>query len=343
MQHKNIISSSKSGFPAKRMRRLRGSDAIRNMVQEHHVHIHDLIYPIFVEENASERCAVSSLPGVFRETEESLNAAVKEAADLGIQSIILFGVSHNKDDEGRDSLSDEGLLARMIKRAKDAAPDIAVIADACFCEYTDHGHCGPIGADGDVHNDRTLENLQKQAVIAAKAGADIIAPSGMMDGMVAAIRANLDSEGFETLPILSYAAKFASCFYGPFRDAAGCSLENAPAGLRKDRKTYQMNPANVDEAMQEVALDIAEGADMVMVKPGLPYLDIIARVKDTHRLPTFAYHVSGEFAMIKAAHEKGWLDYETTLMEVLLSFKRAGCDGILTYGALDAARILQSR
>ncbi len=330
-------------FPVSRMRRLRGSNALRDMLQEHHVSVNDLVYPMFVEENLDERTPITSLPDVFRETEQSIVTAAKEAHDLGINAIMLFGVSHNKDESGSDSMSESGLLYRMIDRVKQAVPDLLIIADTCFCEYTDHGHCGPINAKGGVDNDATLENLAKQAIIAARAGADIIAPSGMMDGMIGAIRAGLDSDGFEETPTMSYAAKFASCFYGPFRDAAGCSLENAPEGLRNDRKTYQMNPANADEALREVALDIAEGADMVMVKPGMPYLDIICRVKDTFKVPTFAYHVSGEFAMLKAASEKGWLEYDDALMETLLSFKRAGCDGVLSYGALDAARLLQKK
>lgn len=334
-----MITSGK--FPETRLRRLRRTDGLRRMVQEHYLSVNDLILPLFVEEGLKERTAISSLPGVFRETERGLETAVKNAYELGIPAVILFGVSHNKDDEGRDSLKHDGLMSRMIKRAKDTCPEMVVIADACFCEYTDHGHCGPLNDAGDVDNDRTLDNLAKQAVIAANAGADIIAPSGMMDGMVGAIRSGLDTHGHEHIPILAYAVKYASSFYGPFRDAAGCSLADAKTG-RKDRKTYQMNPANSDEALREAALDIAEGADMIMVKPGLPYLDIIRRVKDTYSLPTFAYHVSGEYAMLHAAAQKGWLDYESCLIEVLLGFKRAGCDGILTYGALDAARLINN-
>jgi porphobilinogen synthase len=228
-----------------------------------------------------------------------------------------------------------GLLDRMTRRVKDACPDLVVITDACFCEYTDHGHCGPIDKHGCVDNDATIENIGKQAVIAAKAGADIIAPSGMMDGQIAAIRAALDSEGFINTPVMAYAAKYASCFYGPFREAAGCSLNKG------DRKTYQMDPANGDEALREVALDIAEGADMVMVKPGLPYLDVLYRVKETFGMPTFAYNISGEYAMLKFAAEAGALDYDKAAMEMMLCFRRAGADGILTYAALDVARKLR--
>lgn len=328
-----------ASHPVKRMRRLRRTKGMRDLLQEHHITKQDLVYPIFVEEHIQDRQAINSLPGIFRETEESLSAAVKDAAEAGIQSIILFGVSHNKDDEGTDSLNHNGLLARMIRTAREAAPEMVIIADACFCEYTDHGHCGPISDKGDVDNDRTIDNLRHQAVIAAQAGADIIAPSGMMDGMVANIRDALDSAGFEDIAILSYAAKFASHFYGPFRDAAGCALgshDHAP----KTREGYQMNPANAEEAMREVAIDLKEGADMIMVKPGIAYLDIIQRIKSTHNVPLFAYHVSGEYAMLHAAAEKGWLDYENTLMEQMIAFKRAGCNAILTYGALDIAKIL---
>jgi porphobilinogen synthase len=229
-----------------------------------------------------------------------------------------------------------GLLDRMVRRVKDACPDLIVMADLCFCEYTDHGHCGPLDDHGHVINDQTIENIGRQAVIAAKAGADIVAPSGMMDGQVGAIRDALDAAGYDQTAILAYAAKYASSYYGPFREAAGCSLQKG------DRKTYQMDPANGDEALREVALDIEEGADMVMVKPGLPYLDIIYRVKQEFRLPTFAYNVSGEYAMLKAAAAAGCLDYDKAMMEMLLSFRRAGADGILTYCALEAAEILNS-
>jgi porphobilinogen synthase len=229
-----------------------------------------------------------------------------------------------------------GLLDRMIRRAKEAAPDLIVMADLCFCEYTDHGHCGPLNDHGHVNNDETIENIGKQAVIAARAGCDIVAPSGMMDGQVGAIRAALDEAGFENTPILAYAAKYASSFYGPFREAAGCSLQKG------DRKTYQMDPANGDEALREVALDIEEGADMIMVKPGLPYLDIVWRVKQAFGMPTFAYNISGEYAMLKFAAATGALDYEKAALEMLMCFRRAGADGILTYAALDVAKALKA-
>jgi porphobilinogen synthase len=326
-------------FPSARMRRMRRTPSMRDMVQETRLDKSNLIQPVFVEEQADARTPIASLPGVFRETEKTLPDAIKNTYDAGIRSVILFGVSHHKDHNGSDCMKESGLLARMIRAAKAAAPDMNVIADVCFCEYTDHGHCGPLTPCGDVDNDATLANLQIQAVNAAKAGADIIAPSGMMDGMVAAIRAGLDDAGFSHIPILSYAVKYASAFYGPFRDAAGCSLGGSQTA-RKDRKTYQMDPANSDEALREAMLDIAEGADMLMVKPGMPYLDIIRRLRDATHMPLFAYHVSGEFAMLKAAAQNGWLDYESCLMESLMAFRRAGCTGIITYGAIDAAGFL---
>ena len=326
-------------FPHVRMRRLRGSDALRDMLRENHVRKEDLIYPVFVEEDADERQAISSLPGVVRETEKTLSETVKHAAAAGVKSMILFGVSKHKDHIGSDSYDPNGLLARMIDRAKQAAPEMAIIADVCFCEYTDHGHCGVINERGDVDNDRTLENLGMQAVVAAEAGADIIAPSSMMDGQVMAIRHALDVTGFSHIPVMAYAAKFASVFYGPFRDAAGCSLGHMDH-VRKDRKTYQMDPANGREALREAALDEAEGADILMVKPGLPYLDVIASIRQNSKLPLAAYQVSGEFAMMKFAAEAGALNYNDALMESLIAFKRAGADMILSYGSLDACRII---
>ena len=322
-------------YPKIRMRRGRTSESLRAMVRENTLTCNDLILPLFVDEGISERQPIKSMPGVFRETETSIVAAVKEAEEAGVKSVILFGVSHNKDATGSDSLKPGGLFSRMIRTVKEACPGMLVIADLCFCEYTDHGHCGPLDDHGHVMNDMTLDNLGLQAVIAAEAGADIVAPSGMMDGMVAAIRSALDQSGHQDIAILSYAAKYASAFYGPFRDAAGCSLKTG------DRKTHQMDPANSNEALREVALDLAEGADMVMVKPGLPYLDIIHRVKTEFRVPTFAYNVSGEYAMLKFAAAAGALDYEKALMEMLMAFKRAGADAILTYAAVDAARLIR--
>lgn len=317
-----------------RMRRNRISENMRRMVRETSLAPEHLTLPIFVEEGLDERSAVSSMPGVFRETEKSVEAIIRQAEQMNIGAVMLFGVSHNKDNTGSDSMKKGGLLDRMIKRAKDVSPDLIVMADLCFCEYTDHGHCGPIDAHGHVNNDATIENIAQQAVIAAEAGADILAPSGMMDGQVGVIRAALDQTGNQNAAILAYAAKYASVFYGPFRQAAGCSLSQG------DRKTYQMDPANSDEAMREVALDINEGADMVMVKPGLPYLDIISRVKREFAMPTFAYNVSGEYAMLKYAAQAGALDYDKAVMEMMMCFRRAGADGILTYAALEVAQKL---
>lgn len=322
----------------RRMRRLRSSEAIRDMVRENYLHINDLIYPVFVEENIAEPTPVNSMPGIYRQSESSLADTIKQASNEGIRSVILFGVSHNKDDIGGDSLSEKGLLYRMIDRAKNACPDMAIIADICFCEYTDHGHCGPLHKDMrghyDVDNDSTLENLAIQSLIAAKAGADIIAPSGMMDGMVTTIRNSLDDNGYKNLPIMSYAAKFASSFYGPFRDAAGCSLGKG------NRKTYQMDPACGRQAMIEAYLDEEEGADIIMVKPGMPYLDVLANLRSRTDLPLAAYQVSGEYSMIKHAAIAGAIDEQAVMMESLLAFKRAGADMILTYFARDAAKLI---
>ncbi len=331
----NKDENTNANFPlVNRMRRLRTSENMRRLIRETHLAPEHLTLPIFVEEGLDERTPVSSMPGVFRETERSMEAIIQRSEKLGIGSVMLFGVSRNKDNTGSDSMKKGGLLDRMIKRAKDTSPELLIMADLCFCEYTDHGHCGPIDNHGHVDNDATIENIAKQAIIAADAGADILAPSGMMDGQVGAIRDALDQNGHKHAAILAYAAKYASVFYGPFRQAAGCSLQKG------DRKTYQMDPANSDEAMHEVALDIAEGADMVMVKPGLPYLDIVSRVKREFALPTFAYNVSGEYAMLKYAAEAGAIDYDKAVMEMMMCFRRAGADGILTYAALEVAEKL---
>lgn len=328
-----------------RPRRLRSSENMRRLVRETHLHTDDLIYPIFVDESLSAPQEVSSMPGVFRQSEQSLSTLLKQVESANIPAVMLFGVSNHKDHEGTDSFRQGGLMDRMVKRAKDTCPDLVIIADACFCEYTDHGHCGPLDyIHNDVDNDRTIENIAKQAIIAAAAGADIIAPSGMMDGQIESIRTALDQNGYQRTAIMAYAAKYASGFYGPFRDAAGCSLGQGSGENTgpKNRKTYQMDSANSDEALREVALDIDQGADMVMVKPGLPYLDILYRVKQTFGMPTYAYNVSGEYCMIKAAARNGWLDENIAMMEMLLAFKRAGADGIITYAALDAAKLLQN-
>lgn len=337
MKHKRLTENA---FPHVRMRRLRQNSALRRMVRENQIEVTDLIYPLFVEEDIDKPVPIDSMPGVVRETEKTLENKMKEVADLGIPSVMMFGVSHHKDHSGSDSMDPNGLMARMISTAKKAAPDVAITADLCFCEYTDHGHCGPINEYKDVDNDKTVENVAMQAVIAAEAGADIVAPSGMMDGQVSAIRHALDVTGFQHVPIMAYAAKFASVFYGPFRDAAGCSLGHNP-NVPKDRKTYQMDPANGREAIRDALMDEQEGADILMVKPGMPYLDVLARLRDRTELPLAAYQISGEYAMIRLAAEAGALDYKSAMMESLMSFKRAGADMILTYSACDVARWLQ--
>lgn len=341
MKHKPLTEKA---FPYVRMRRLRGSDAMRNMVRENQVQVSDLIYPIFVEEDIDTPVAIPSMPGVMRETEKTLIDKMKQVQALGIPSVMLFGVSHNKDHDGSDSMTPNGLLARMISTAKQAAPDVLITADLCFCEYTDHGHCGPIdthgGTAGDVDNDKTIENIAMQAVIAAEAGADIVAPSGMMDGQIAAIRHALDVTGFSHVPIMAYAAKFASVFYGPFRDAAGCSLGH-DASVPKDRKGYQLDPANGRQAIRDALMDEQEGADMLMVKPGMPYLDILSELRQKSDLPLSVYQISGEYAMIRLASDAGALDYQSAMMESLLAFKRAGADMILTYAACDVAEWLK--
>ena len=317
-------------FPITRFRRLRANPVLRDLMRENTVTLNDLIYPIFVEEELDDFAPVESMPGIYRIPEKKLGAAVKEIHAAGIKAIMTFGVSHRKDDSGSDSWNENGLLARMTKRAKDAAPELLVISDTCFCEYTSHGHCGVIhGAD--VHNDHTIENLGRQSVVAARAGADMIAPSAMMDGQVAAIRSALDGHGFANTPIMAYSSKFASAFYGPFRAAAGCDLIG-------DRKAYQMDPANGREALRESISDEAEGADILMVKPALPYLDVLSQVRQHSLLPLAAYQVSGEYAMIKFAAQAGAIDEHRVVRETLSSIKRAGADLILTYFAMDIAR-----
>jgi porphobilinogen synthase len=317
-------------YPTTRLRRLRASPALRDLVQETSLSLNDLIYPIFVEEELDDYAPVESMPGIYRIPERKLAAAVKEIAAAGIKSIMTFGVSHHKDEHGGDTLHSEGLMARMLKRAKDAAPDLVVMSDTCFCEYTTHGHCGVIH-DNDVHNDHTVANLALQAVVAAKAGADIIAPSAMMDGQISAIRAALDDAGFGLVPVMAYSTKFASAFYGPFRAASGCDLKG-------DRKTYQMNPMNGREALRESIADEAEGADMLMVKPAGAYLDIIAQIRQRSLLPLAAYQVSGEYAMIKFAAAAGAIDEARAVRESLGAIKRAGADMILSYFAMELAR-----
>jgi porphobilinogen synthase len=305
------------------------------MVRETELNARDFIYPLFVRHGAG-RTEIRSMPGIFQLSVDEAVREAESAFSLGIPSVILFGIPAEKDPIGLENFSDDGIVQQAIKAIKRSIPEMVVITDVCLCEYTDHGHCGVLGKDGYVLNDPTLDILRKVAVSHAEAGADIVAPSGMMDGMVAAIRAALDGKGFENTPILSYAVKYASAFYGPFRDAA----EGAPKF--GNRKSHQMDPHNVREALREAALDVAEGADMLMVKPALAYLDVIRVVKDAFpELPLAAYNVSGEYAMVKAAAANGWIDETKVTLETLTGMKRAGADLILTYHALDAARWLK--
>lgn len=321
-------------FPAYRPRRLRKTEALRRMVRETSLSVDDLMYPLFVTHGSDTKKAVSSMPGVAQlSVDAMLDSEIEEVASLGIPSVLLFGIPASKDEAASSAYEPEGEVQRAVRRIKERAPEIAVATDVCLCEYMSHGHCGVV-RDSDVDNDLTLELLAKEAVSHAEAGADIVAPSDMMDGRVAAIRSALDAEGFSGVPILSYAAKYASAFYGPFREAA----ESAPAF--GDRRTYQMDTANSDEALREVALDIAEGADMVMVKPALAYMDVIRRVKEEFGYPVAAYNVSGEYAMVKAAAANGWIDERRVVLETLTSMKRAGADVVITYHAKDVARWL---
>jgi porphobilinogen synthase len=308
------------------------------MVSEHRVTVNDLIWPVFIQEGNNLRTPIASMPGVDRLSIDLLTLAVKEARDLGIPAIALFPATpaNLKTQDGEEAFNPENLVCRTIRAIKSAVPDIGIICDVALDPYTSHGQDGLV-RNGVVVNDETVEVLCKQSVVQARAGCDVIAPSDMMDGRVGAIRKALDNAGFSHVAILSYAAKYASAFYGPFRDAVG-SANNLG---KSDKKTYQMDPSNSSEALREVALDIAEGADMVMVKPGMPYLDVVARVKDAFKVPTFAYQVSGEYAMLCAAAANGWLDREKVILESLLSFKRAGADGVLTYFAVEAAKLLK--
>ncbi|MBI3288741.1 MAG: porphobilinogen synthase [Elusimicrobia bacterium] len=320
-------------FPTTRPRRLRATPALRALVRETELSAKDFVLPLFIRPGKGERRPISSMPGHCQYSIDTAVKAAGEAVDVGVPALILFGIPDRKDAKASGAYSDAGIVQKAAKAIKDRHPQLILIADLCFCEYTDHGHCG-IVKDGSVLNDPTLALAAKTAVSQAKAGFDVIAPSGMMDGQVGAIRAALDGSGYQNTPILAYAAKYASGYYGPFREAA----ESPPSF--GDRSAYQMDPANFDEAMREVALDVAEGADMVMVKPALPYLDVLKAVKQRFGLPTAAYQVSGEFAMIKAAAAKGWIDERKVALESLVSIKRAGADFILTYYALEASRWL---
>ncbi len=322
-------------FPQTRLRRLRRTSPLRDLVRETRVDAGDLVLPLFVESSLDGTSPIAAMPGVDR---LSISAAVEEAGRahaLGLGGVILFGIPADKDEEGSGAWDDEGVVQLATRAIKDAHPDLVVMTDVCLCEYTSHGHCGIVRADGQVDNDASVERLARTAVAQARAGADVVAPSDMMDGRVGAVRAALDDDGFDDVPIVAYSAKFASAFYGPFREAAG----SAPAF--GDRRAYQMDPANADEALREALLDVQEGADVVMVKPALPYLDVIRSVKEATRLPVAAYNVSGEYAMVKAAAAAGHLDERATVLETLTSIRRAGADIVITYHAKDAAQWLQ--
>jgi porphobilinogen synthase len=315
------------------MRRLRRTPQLRRLVRETRLGVDDLVLPLFVCPGQNLERPIGSMPGVAQLSVDRLVERCREAHGEGISAVLLFGLPESKDATGSSSWSPDGIVQRGLRALEEALPGLVTIADVCFCEYTDHGHCGVLRGT-EVDNDATLENLARQAVSLAQAGADVVAPSDMMDGRVGAIRQALDRAGLAMTPILSYAAKFASALYGPFREAAG----SAPAF--GDRRGYQMDPPNLREALREVALDVEEGADLLMVKPALPYLDVVAEVRRRFELPLAAYHVSGEFAMLKAAAANGWLDYDRALMESLVAIRRAGADLVLTYGAVDAARLL---
>ena len=321
-------------FPEYRARRLRRNDTIRRMVRETHLRTDDLIYPMFSAFGKDIRKEIVSMPGIYQQSIEHIVAEAREVHELGIPAVILFGIPEAKDPVGQDAYSETGIIQETIRAIKDEVPDLTVITDVCLCEYTDHGHCGVI-VDGDVDNDETLKLLAAEALSHARAGADIVAPSDMMDGRVAAIREILDANDFAHIPVMSYAVKYASAYYGPFRDAA----ESTPQF--GDRRSYQMDPANRSEAFREAALDVQECADFLMVKPALAYLDILRDLKERFDLPLVAYNVSGEYSMIKAAAEKGWIDGERVMMETLLGMKRAGADLIITYHAKEAARVLK--
>ena len=319
-----------STFPIYRPRRLRANENLRRLVRETALSVDDLIYPMFVVHGNDTATEISAMPGCYQYSVDRLVVAAKELATLGIPGTILFGIPASKDPLGTEAYAADGIIQQAVRAIKDAVPDLLVITDVCLCEYTDHGHCGVIEAN-EVQNDPTLELLVKESLSHARAGADVIAPSDMMDGRVGAIRDALDENGYENIPIMAYAAKYASAFYGPFREAA----ESAPQF--GDRRSYQMDPANAEEALREVALDIQEGADILMVKPALAYLDVIHRVKTEFQVPVAAYNVSGEYAMIKAAAQNGWIDEERVALEALTSIKRAGADMILTYFAKSVA------
>ncbi|HEX7216914.1 MAG TPA: porphobilinogen synthase [Methylomirabilota bacterium] len=321
-------------FPLYRPRRLRESPLLRSMVRETALRVDDFVYPLFAVHGRGVREPIGSMPGQYRLSIDELLKECKDAASMGIPAVLLFGLPRDKDPRGTEAYAEDGIIQQAVRAVKDTIPDLLVITDVCLCEYTSHGHCGVV-EDGRVKNDPTLELIARTAVSHAEAGADMVAPSDMMDGRVAAIREGLDEAGFPETPIMAYSAKYASAFYGPFREAADSTPQFG------DRRSYQMDPANAVEAMREVALDVDEGADIVMVKPALPYLDIIACVKGEFGLPVAAYSVSGEYAMLKAAGQLGWLDEERAVLEALTGIRRAGADIIITYFAKDAARLIE--
>ena len=321
-------------FPIYRPRRLRESPLLRSMVRETALRADDFVYPLFAVHGRGLREPIGSMPGQYRLTIDELLKECKDAASMGIPAVLLFGLPRDKDPRGTEAYAEDGIIQQAVRAVKDTIPDLLVITDVCLCEYTSHGHCGVV-EDGRVKNDPSLELIARTAISHAEAGADMVAPSDMMDGRVAAIREGLDEGGFTETPIMAYSAKYASAFYGPFREAADSTPQFG------DRRSYQMDPANALEAMREVALDVDEGADIVMVKPALPYLDIIARVKGEFGLPVAAYSVSGEYAMLKAAAQLGWLDEERAMLEALTGIRRAGADIVITYFAKDAARLLE--
>ncbi|MCW8892351.1 MAG: porphobilinogen synthase [Deltaproteobacteria bacterium] len=321
-------------FPSYRPRRLRRNENLRRMVRENHLRVDDLIYPMFSAFGDNIKKEIGSMPGIYQQSIDNIVAEAKEVYALGIPAVILFGIPEEKDAVGSDAYCATGIIQNTVRAIKEKVPELTVITDVCMCEYTDHGHCGII-KDGDVDNDSTLELLAAEALSHAQAGADIVAPSDMMDGRVAAIRDILDEHGFEHIPVMSYAVKYASAYYGPFREAAESTPEFG------DRRSYQMDPANRLEALREANQDVAEAADFLMVKPALAYLDVLRELKDNFDLPLVAYNVSGEYSMVKAAAEKGWIDGDRVTMETLLGMKRAGADLIITYHAKEAAKLLQ--
>ena len=320
-------------FPQVRLRRLRRTETLRQMVRETRLEIASLVYPLFVTQGKDIRQAIKAMPGILRFSVDKLPEEVEEVTSLGIPAVLLFGLPEAKDEVGSGAYDPKGVVQQAVRAIKEARPELVVIVDVCLCEYTSHGHCGVV-IDREVDNDKTLELLARTALSLAEAGADIVAPSAMMDGMVAAIRAKLDENGYERIPIMSYAAKYASAFYGPFREAAECAPQFS------DRRSYQIDPANVREALREVEQDIQEGADIIMVKPALAYLDVISKVRAAFNHPLAAYNVSGEYSMVKAAAQNGWIDEKEVVLEILTAIKRAGADMIITYHAKEVARWL---